>query len=146
MPTTNCEKKAREKARALHRVWRSLNDGACPSCHKFHQATQILRTKNIIACPSCSFSVTMLEIAKIEKLFAPEMNAALNIFLQWRREQSQACEYCDKHLVLREICQCRTRCDTCGYWLTGQKDDSSTRCRWCVTSGEPGPPGVAESK
>jgi hypothetical protein len=77
-----------EKARALHRVWRALNDGDCPNCHVYHQATEMLRHWNIshkgIMCPSCNFHVTNEEIEAIEKLFAPAMEAAVKIFQDWR--------------------------------------------------------------
>lgn len=75
-----------EKARALHRVWRALNDGDCPSCHKFHAATDIIRSQIGIECPACGFYVTHGEIEDIERMFAPAMNAAVDIFLKWRAE------------------------------------------------------------
>ena len=37
-----------EKARALHRVWRALNDGDCPKCH-VHLSTatsSVIRNKH----------------------------------------------------------------------------------------------------
>lgn len=82
-----------EQARALHRVWRALNDGDCPKCHKFHAATEIHRAFDAITCPSCRFHVKKAEIEAIEKMFAPAMNAAVAIFEQWRTD---------------------TRCDSCG--------------------------------
>lgn len=75
-----------EKARALHRVWRALNDGDCPVCHRFNAATDIVRNASGIECPACGFFVTHGEIEDIEKLFAPAMDAAVSIFLQWRDE------------------------------------------------------------
>jgi hypothetical protein len=82
-----------EKARALHRVWRALNDGDCPNCHAYHQATEMLRRWNVgqkgIMCPSCSFCVTTEEIQDIEKLFAPAMEAAVKIFQDWRLGRSR---------------------------------------------------------
>lgn len=75
-----------EKARALHRVWRALNDGDCPRCHRFHAATEILRSSHAIACPACLFRVTRTEIEAIEKMFAPAMDAAVEIFDKWRDE------------------------------------------------------------
>jgi hypothetical protein len=77
-----------ERARALHRVWRALNDGDCPRCHRFHAATEIIRTRDDLECPSCGFFVTRVEIEEIEKLFAPAMNAAVDIFMKWRSEKS----------------------------------------------------------
>lgn len=82
-----------EQARALHRVWRALNDGDCPKCHKFHAATEIIRNWAAITCPSCWFHVKRAEIAAIEEMFAPAMDAAVAIFNQWRID---------------------TRCDNCG--------------------------------
>ena len=73
-----------EKARALHRVWRALNDGDCPKCHKFHAATSIIRCDTFIMCPSCDFCVMTAEIEEIEKMFSPAMNAAVSIFEEWR--------------------------------------------------------------
>lgn len=73
-----------EHARALHRVWRALNDGDCPKCHRFHAATDIIRWPSRIICPSCNFSVMTSEIEEIEKLFAPAMDAAVSIFEKWR--------------------------------------------------------------
>jgi len=79
-----------EKARALHRVWRALNDGDCPKCHKFHPATHMVRRNPtdwgtvVVECPSCGFGVTHEEIEDIEKMFAPAMNAATAIFEEWR--------------------------------------------------------------
>lgn len=75
-----------EKARALHRVWRALNDGDCPSCHRHCAATEIVRSPIGIECPHCGFYVTHGEIEDIEKMFAPAMNAAVEIFLKWRNE------------------------------------------------------------
>lgn len=79
-----------EKARALHRVWRALNDGDCPSCHRFHAATEIVRSQLGIECPACGFYVTNGEIEDIEKLFSPAMDAAVKIFLEWRNEKGGA--------------------------------------------------------
>ena len=76
-----------EKARALHRVWRALNDGDCPKCHVFHAATEIVRDPGFISCPNCGFYVFTEEIEEIERMFAPAMNAALNIFEAWRMER-----------------------------------------------------------
>jgi hypothetical protein len=76
-----------EKARALHRVWRALNDGDCPKCHKYHPATAILRGETFIQCPSCGFNVEQSEIEQIEKMFAPAMDAAVEIFEEWRQTQ-----------------------------------------------------------
>jgi len=87
-----------EQARALHRVWRAMNDGDCPKCHKYHQATAMIRHRKlppqldkvfvtvepIIECPSCGFLVTENEIAEIEKMFAPAMDGAVKIFEDWR--------------------------------------------------------------
>ena len=79
-----------EKARALHRVWRALNDGDCPKCHQYRSATEMFRGHEFlsdapaIACPSCNFHVTHQEIAEIEKMFAPAMDAAVAIFEAWR--------------------------------------------------------------
>lgn len=75
-----------EKARALHRVWRALNDGDCPNCHRPHAATDIVRSQLGIECPSCGFNVTHDEIEDIQRLFAPAMNAAMDIFMKWRAE------------------------------------------------------------
>ena len=75
-----------EQARALHRVWRALNDGDCPKCHKFHAATEIIRWPSRIICPSCDFFVSTDEITKIETMFAPAMDAAVAIFEAWREE------------------------------------------------------------
>lgn len=75
-----------EQARALHRVWRALNDGDCPNCHKFHAATEIVRSSDAITCPSCWFHVKKTEIAAIEQMFAPAMDAAVAIFNKWRDE------------------------------------------------------------
>lgn len=77
-----------EKARALHRVWRALNDGDCPKCHKFHAATEIIRRPSAILCPSCDFMIMTSEIERIEAMFAPAMDAAVQIFEQWRFETS----------------------------------------------------------
>lgn len=77
-----------ERARALHRVWRALNDGDCPKCHTFHAATEILRFDNFIQCPSCFFDVTHEEIREIETMFAPAMDAAVSIFEQWREARN----------------------------------------------------------
>lgn len=79
-----------EKARALHRVWRALNDGDCPKCHNAVAATDVIRP-NLkggvwIKCPNpdCGFHVTGEEITEIERMFAPAMNGAVAIFEEWR--------------------------------------------------------------
>lgn len=77
-----------DRARAMHRVWRALNDGDCPKCHSFHAATAIYRDDVRIRCPSCGFSVTRDEIYQIEQMFAPAMNAAVDIFEAWRSERN----------------------------------------------------------
>jgi hypothetical protein len=82
-----------EVPRALHRVWRALNDGDCPKCHNFHAATQINRDSMGIMCPSCGFTVTLDEIEAIEKLFAPAMDAAVKIFESWSKEREQNAAY-----------------------------------------------------
>lgn len=86
-----------EKARALHRVWRALNDGDCPNCHRHRPATEMFRWRKpepeerestpAIACPDCRFYVTHEEIQEIERMFAPAMNSAVAIFRQWRAER-----------------------------------------------------------
>jgi len=76
-----------ERARALHRVWRALNDGDCPKCHEFHAATEIVREACYIGCPSCGFRVWRHEIREIEQMFAPAMDAAVAIFEAWRDER-----------------------------------------------------------
>lgn len=84
-----------DRARALHRVWRALNDGDCPKCHRYHKATEMIRLvdndskrirclESVIKCPSCGFTVTAAEIADIEAMFAPAMDAAVAIFEEWR--------------------------------------------------------------
>jgi hypothetical protein len=81
-----------EKARALHRVWRALNDGDCPKCHKFPGPQNVRRIGNVaegkpiagIRCELCGFYVSYEEIDEIEKLFAPAMDAAVAIFEEWR--------------------------------------------------------------
>lgn len=85
-----------EKARALHRVWRALNDGDCPRCHKFHAANEIIRWPGRIACPACSFSILTSEIEKIEQMFAPAMDAAVAIFHAWRDEINNKPEKTDE--------------------------------------------------
>jgi len=79
-----------ETARALHRVWRALNDGDCPKCHHAVAATDVIRP-NLkdgvwLKCPNtdCAFQVMGEEITEIERMFAPAMDAAVNIFEQWR--------------------------------------------------------------
>ncbi len=79
-----------EKARALHRVWRALNDGDCPNCHTFHAATEIRRSEKGIQCPACLFDISMEQIADIEKMFAPAMDAAVAIFHEWVEERRRA--------------------------------------------------------
>jgi hypothetical protein len=78
-----------EKPRALHRVWRALNDGDCPSCHSHCAATEIVRSQIGIECPACGFYVTHGEIEDIETMFAPAMNAAVKIFMDWRAEAAK---------------------------------------------------------
>lgn len=74
-----------EQARALHRVWRALNDGDCPKCHRHIAATSVIRYSNgSMKCPLCSFNVSAQEIHEIERLFAPAMDAAVAIFEEWR--------------------------------------------------------------
>lgn len=74
-----------EQARALHRVWRALNDGDCPKCHEAQAATDIVRGPvGDLRCPNCGFIVTGEEIREIERLFAPAMDAAISIFEAWR--------------------------------------------------------------
>jgi hypothetical protein len=77
-----------EKARALHRVWRALNDGDCPKCHNYHSAAAINRDCLGIMCPSCGFMVTLDEIEDIQNLFAPAMDAAVAIFEAWSEKRS----------------------------------------------------------
>lgn len=83
-----------EKARALHRVWRALNDGDCPKCHNAVAATDVIRP-NLkggvwIKCPNpdCGFHVTGEEVTEIERMFAPAMNAAVAIFEEWRASRA----------------------------------------------------------
>lgn len=79
-----------QQARALHRVWRALNDGDCPKCHNAVAATDIIRpfvNNDIwIQCPNpeCNFHVTSEEVCEIETMFAPAMDAAVAVFEQWR--------------------------------------------------------------
>lgn len=82
-----------ETARALHRVWRALNDGDCPKCHHAVAATDVIRP-NLkggvwLKCPNpdCGFQVMGEEITEIERMFAPAMDAAVSIFEQWRESR-----------------------------------------------------------
>lgn len=84
-----------EKARALHRVWRALNDGDCPKCHHAVAATDVIRP-NLkggiwLQCPNpdCGFHVMGEEITEIERMFAPAMDAAVEIFEKWRNERNE---------------------------------------------------------
>jgi len=78
------------KERALHRVWRALNDGDCPKCHKHVAATEVVRlVLGGVMCPNCHFHVTGPEIDEIERLFAPAMDAAVEIFEEWRLERTR---------------------------------------------------------
>jgi len=91
-----------ERVRALHRVWRALNDGDCPKCHRYRAATEMRRdfrenvegihrymigSPGTIQCPDCGFCVTRQEIEAIEELFAPAMDAAVKIFEEWQHER-----------------------------------------------------------
>lgn len=77
-----------DKARALHRVWRALNDGDCPKCHVFRSAANMFRyNSGAIECPNCKFVVNGDEIVAIQELFAPAMNAAVAIFEKWREDR-----------------------------------------------------------
>lgn len=91
-----------EKARALHRVWRALNDGDCPKCHTFHRASEIRQgfgrpmpisewdgsfVTQSIGCPTCGFTISREEIEAIEVMFAPAMDAAVGIFMEWREQR-----------------------------------------------------------
>lgn len=78
-----------EQARALHRVWRALNDGDCPKCHTFHSALCVVRTEFGITCPNiaCRFTIAHHEITAIETLFAPAMDGAVAIFEEWREKR-----------------------------------------------------------
>lgn len=85
-----------ERARALHRVWRALNDGDCPKCHNYAPATAMIRfpidenmARSGIRCPICFFTVYKDEIDEIEKMFAPAMDAAVSIFEEWRESRRQ---------------------------------------------------------
>lgn len=82
-----------EKARALHRVWRALNDGECPACGILSFAEGVWRWtrgqhthKYALQCPHCYFYITWNEIDRMEKEFAPVMQAAMRIFDEWRNE------------------------------------------------------------
>jgi hypothetical protein len=88
-----------EQARALHRVWRALNDGDCPKCHHHFAASDMLRDWQTliprgrigaIQCPSCKFHVSGPEIDEIEKLFAPAMDGAVAVFEEWRKSLTRA--------------------------------------------------------
>ena len=82
-----------ERERALHRVWRALNDGDCPKCHHATAATDVIRPNNKngiwLKCPNpdCGFFILGEEITEIEKLFAPAMDSAVAIFEEWRESR-----------------------------------------------------------
>ena len=74
-----------ERARALHRVWRAMNDGDCPKCHVNCTAQGVRRNRHgDMECPYCGFVVLGEEVTSIEREFAPAMDAAVAIFEQWR--------------------------------------------------------------
>lgn len=82
-----------EKARALHRVWRALNDGECPACGVLSFAEGVWRWtrgqhtyKYALQCPHCYFYITWNEIDRMSNEFAPVMQAAIRIFDEWRGE------------------------------------------------------------
>jgi hypothetical protein len=82
------------KARALHRVWRALNDGDCPKCHHAVAATDVIRPQLKdgvwLKCPNdeCGFYVLGEEITEIERMFAPAMDAAVAVFEAWRADRA----------------------------------------------------------
>jgi len=81
-----------EHARALHRVWRALNDGACPSCRKIHNSVDMIHRNGDIQCPSCKFCIPKEEIDSIEFLFSPAMDGAMEIFTSWRKSREKSRE------------------------------------------------------
>jgi len=78
-----------EEARAMHRVWRALNDGDCPNCHIHTPADKMIRPSDGggVVCPKCAFAVDSEEIVELQRLFAPAMDAAMNIFRAWRERR-----------------------------------------------------------
>ena len=77
-----------EKARALHRVWRALNDGDCPKCHEWPSWVESNSDNGFIQCRKCGFYVTGDEVVSMQKLFAPAMDSAVAIFEDWRATAS----------------------------------------------------------
>lgn len=82
-----------ETARALHRVWRALNDGDCPKCHRFISSFGVARDGSpgengqSISCPKCGFEILDFEIAEIQEMFRPAMDACVEKFEEWRRKR-----------------------------------------------------------
>ena len=83
VPQTKAQAAVLNEASEMRQVWQSLANGYCPSCCKY-QGVDIVRSHCAIACQTCGFYVMYDEIDAIERMFAPAMHSALNVFLEWR--------------------------------------------------------------
>ena len=76
-----------EHARAIHRVVRAMNDGECPRCHNL-DPTKIGKVDDALVpywhCLYCGFMISNQEAQAAMVLFSSKMDAALEIFQEWR--------------------------------------------------------------
>lgn len=74
------------RLRAIHRVVRAMNDGACPRCGSIGDRDD-MNMGNFLKCPHCGFFVTEAEAEAAMKQFAPVMAESVAIFEEWRSER-----------------------------------------------------------
>jgi len=72
-------------ARSVHRVVRAIHDGECPQCHVCRPATDMDLPDGSKHCPDCGFTILSEEFTAAFQLFAPFMEANLNVFETWRK-------------------------------------------------------------
>jgi rubrerythrin len=73
-----------DRARAVHRVVRALNDGECPNCQTLRDSREVRQDNGDLICPTCGFEIKKAEADAAIELFAEPMARALAIFAQWR--------------------------------------------------------------
>jgi hypothetical protein len=73
-----------DRARAVHRVVRALNDGECPKCHTLNSAREVRFENGDLVCPTCGFEISSEEATAAVVAFAEPMTRALAIFEEWK--------------------------------------------------------------
>lgn len=84
MKSLNVDTVIEDRRRAVHRIIRAMNDGACPSCGYMSDREEFARENGDLECLSCGFTVTEQDQQFGQDQFLEIMSRSLDVFEVWR--------------------------------------------------------------